>query len=225
VAALKRVKVKVGEKLTEANIDRVIKLLEQPKPITKKEACEVLNISYNPARLGTIIENHKAKIEINNKRRAANRGKPASPDEIKTVISEYLSGSTVTDIADDLYRSTTFVRNIIESVGVPQRGVGENYFNFSQLPEQCIAEDFEVGEIVWSARYQGPAIIDGPKGMSKDGESKLFAIWVIEKWEVPEKLFVPYTGMGGFSAVQPAYELGQLKHLEKHGVDLKRNFT
>ena len=33
------------EKLDEANLNRVIELLEGEKPITKKVACEMLNIS------------------------------------------------------------------------------------------------------------------------------------------------------------------------------------
>lgn len=54
--AVKRVKVKEGEKLTPSNIEKVIGLLEIEKPISKKDACELLNISYNTTRLARIIE-------------------------------------------------------------------------------------------------------------------------------------------------------------------------
>ena len=39
-----RVKKREYEKLTSSNIDHVISLLEADKPITKKEACAILNI-------------------------------------------------------------------------------------------------------------------------------------------------------------------------------------
>lgn len=225
MALAKRVKVKVGEKLTNDNIERVIKMLNQPKPITKKEACEVLNISYNTARLATIIENHQARQEADGKRRAANKGKPASPDEIKSVINEYLNGSTVSDIADGLYRSTTFVRNIIETVGVPQRGVGEDYFNFSPLPEQCISEAFNINEVAWSARHQGPCIIDKAQGKTKDGLANLYRVYVIEPFDAPDKLYVKSWGTPGFYDTQPAFELGRLEHLREYGVNVERNFN
>lgn len=225
MAAAKRVKVKEGENLTDAFIERVIKLLEQEKPISKKEACQVLNISYNTTRLATIIENYKSRKELDSKRRAANRGKPASPDEIKSVIEDYLSNMTVSDIAAGLYRSTTFVRNIIDTVGVPQRGVGENYFEFSQLPEQCVSDEFKDNEIVWSARHQSPAVIDAHVGRTKDGIANLYRVYVIEPFEAPDKLYVKSWGTPGFYATQPAYELGRLEHLKQYGVNVERSLN
>jgi len=59
MASKGRVKAKEHENLSEANIKKVIELLEAEKPITKKEACEVLNISYNTTRLSKIIEEFK----------------------------------------------------------------------------------------------------------------------------------------------------------------------
>ena len=43
--AVRGVKVKAGEDLSDSNVKRVIGLLEAEKPVTKKEACKVLNIS------------------------------------------------------------------------------------------------------------------------------------------------------------------------------------
>lgn len=221
MAVAKRVKVKEGENLTDANIERVIKLLEQEKPITKKEACQVLNISYNTTRLANIIEQFKSRKALDQKRRAANRGKPASPDEVKTVIRDYLEGVTITDISNSLYRSTTFVRDIIERVGVPQRGTGEDYFNYSPLPEQCIAEEFEVNEIAWSARHQCKCIIDKALGKTKDGLANLYRVYVVEQFEAPDKLFLASWGTPGFYSTQPAYELGKLDHLKQYGLEIK----
>jgi hypothetical protein len=44
------VRKKREEKLSEANINKVIELLAAEKPITKKEACEILHIAYNTTR-------------------------------------------------------------------------------------------------------------------------------------------------------------------------------
>jgi hypothetical protein len=226
MAAAKRVKAKEGEKLTEANIERVIGLLNQlPKPITKKEACAALNISYNTTRLANIIEQHEARKELNQKRRAALRGKLASADEIKDVINDYLDNDTVSDIAERLYRSTTFVRKILDDVGVPQRGTGENYFNYSPLPEQCIAEDFTLEQIAWSARHQAPCIIDKHMGLTKDKSANLYRVYVIEPFEEPEKRYLASWGRAGSYANLPAYELGSLAHLEKYGVSLERKIN
>ena len=49
---------KSGEKLSYDNIERVISQLEKDNPITKKEACGMLNIRYNTTRLQKIIDDH-----------------------------------------------------------------------------------------------------------------------------------------------------------------------
>ena len=53
------IKKKDYENLTKSNIQRVIELLENEKPITKKEACQMLRITYNTTRLARIIEDYK----------------------------------------------------------------------------------------------------------------------------------------------------------------------
>ena len=46
------------EKLSSTNVQKVVDLLNQDDPITKKEACEILNIRYNTTRLQRIIDDH-----------------------------------------------------------------------------------------------------------------------------------------------------------------------
>lgn len=212
------VKKKETENLTETNIEKVISLLEQQKPITKKEACEILNISYNTTRLSKIIEEYRADKALTAKRRAANKGKVASPSEIVNVIEQYLEGDPVSEIAKRLYRSAAFVNSIIEEVGVPQRGVGENYFEFSPLPEQCIADSFEIGEKVWSCRYQAIAVID------KTEKSKDYNVYTVKIYEEFEEIspYFPNITRGFFYASQPAHELGSLKHLVQYGLNLNK---
>ena len=76
-------RIKKHENLTKANIAKVIELLEAEKPITKKEACGILNITYNTTRLGNIIAEHKSDIERTAKMKAKLRGTPASESDIE----------------------------------------------------------------------------------------------------------------------------------------------
>ena len=88
-----RVKKKEHEKLTQENIQHVMNLLSGERPITKKEACEILNISYNTTRLNRIIEDFQDKLNFRAKRKAQLKGKPASKEEIKDAIMSYLRTS------------------------------------------------------------------------------------------------------------------------------------
>ena len=80
--------------MTAANIQKVISLLHpsssETKPITKKEACEILNIAYNTTRLQKIIDDFLERKEYTEKRKSQNRGRAATPDEIKTIAQDYL---------------------------------------------------------------------------------------------------------------------------------------
>lgn len=222
--ARRNIKRKEHEKLTDSNIKYVISLLEAEKPITKKEACEILNISYNTPRLNTIIEDWKARKENEAKRKAEKRGKAASEAEIKTVVQSYLEGANVSDIAKSMYRSTSFVKNIIQRLGVPQKVTGDEKYKTSILPDQCIAEDFEDGEVAWSANYNSPCIIrkelDREKYIKKYG-TKCYHIYVPETIEELSNLF-PQVNSGGFNAYAPAYDLGKLSHLTSFGVETGR---
>ena len=57
--AARGVKKRSHEKLTDSNIKHVMQLLDAESPITKKEACSILNISYNTTRLNKILEDTK----------------------------------------------------------------------------------------------------------------------------------------------------------------------
>ena len=124
----------------------------------------------------------------------------------------------------------------MEKIGVPQRptkveGRKQEYY----LPEQCVSEDFEEGEVVWSATHHAPAVVD--KKLTKEHQeskaglqtvnyidkygSHCYSIYVRQKpsgdadlWNIPD--------IGGFYAFALAYDLGKLKHLEEYGVDLTK---
>ena len=109
------------ELMTEANIVRVIKLLEptEGKAITKKDACQILGMAYNTTRLSSIIEEYKQKQVRIAQRKAELRGKPATQEEIVYIISEYLNSETIDSISKSTFRSPGFVKQILENNDVP----------------------------------------------------------------------------------------------------------
>jgi len=212
---LARVKKKKHENLTQENIRHVIELLSTQKPITKKEACEILNISYNTTRLNKIIEEYEEKAEYTQKRKNMNKGKKAQPHEIQTAVIEYLQGESVSEIAKGMYRSSGFVKAILEKIGVPQRPASkDDREKGAFLPESCVAEEFSPGEKVWSAQYHSPAIVEREITTLDKYESKGYAVYILEKSED--------FNVGGFKAYTLACELGKLLHLEEYGVNLTK---
>ena len=223
---------KAGEKLDEATLDRVSALLNQDNPITKKEACEMLNISYNTTRLGKILDDFNETASYREVRKSQNRGKKATDMETKEAIECYLKGETVSDISKRLYRSTTFVKNILDRVGVPEKLPKTKRKGPAYLPDECVSESFKEGEKVWSACYHAPAIVKQKYTKEYQNENagiqyinyeekygcSLYSIWVIEGETEWNEHFGYITG--GFAAHQLAYDLGSLKHLEEYGVRL-----
>lgn len=223
---------KAGEKLDEATLDRVSALLNQDNPITKKEACEMLNISYNTTRLGRILDDFNEVASYREVRKSQNRGKKATSMETKEAIECYLKGETISDISKRLYRSTTFVKNILDRVGVPEKLPKTKRKGPAYLPDECVSESFKEGEKVWSACYHAPAIIKQEYTKEYQNENagiqyvnyeekygcSLYSIWVIEGDTEWNENFGYITG--GFGAHQLAYDLGSLRHLEEYGIRL-----
>ena len=192
------------EKLDATNLEKVIALLEpeEGKAITKKTACDILNISYNTTRLATLIEKYKEKKAQITARRLALRGKPATKDETAFIIQEYLEGAPVDGICDKTYRSSTLVHKILEENNVPIRAKAHDYFKPELIPEGAMRERFIVGEIVYSARYDSTARIDAELHQHNQW---VYRIWLIsEKWSQ--------------FAYQEAAELASLEHLRNVGV-------
>ena len=232
-----RVKKKDWENLSASNIEKVITLLNGDSPITKKEACEILNIAYNTARLQKIVTEYEERKAYTATRKAKLRGKAATDDEIKSAVTEYLSGDPVSSIAKGLYRSASFVKNLIERVGVPSKPASaEERTGVAYLPDECCSEEFNKGEIVWSARHHSPAIVDYELSVDYQAEragffdvnyekkygSKCYAIYVLQPVQQSEDVWMQVPNVGGFSAYSLAYDLGSLRHLEKYGVDLTK---
>ena len=195
------------ELMTPANISRVIRLLEPTeegvKPITKKDACQILGMAYNTTRLGTIIEDFKKAQARDAERRAALRGKPATQEDVVYIISEYLNGETVDYISKRTYRSPTFIKRILEDNAVPIRVPGATYFKPELVPDGAVRDRFKIGEVVYSARYDSLARIDMETKTEKYGY--IYRVWLMaDKWLQ--------------AANQEAYELASLEHLRELGV-------
>jgi hypothetical protein len=195
------------ELMTDANILRVIRLLEPleegSKPITKKDACQILGMAYNTTRLAAIIEEFKKKQDRTAKRRAELRGKPATKDEIIYIIGEYINGETIDAISKATYRSSGFIKNILDQNAVPIRVPGHTYFNPQLIPDAATRERFKVGEVVYSARYDSMARIDTEQAHPQHGW--IYRIWLLaDKWKQ--------------SAYTEAAELASLEYLRELGV-------
>jgi hypothetical protein len=225
LAIKKGVKKKEHENLTATNIEKVISLLEAEKPVTKKEACEILNISYNTTRLAKIIEEYKTEKQDKKRKQEANRGKPASTHEVQVVIESFLDGDPIADIASRIFRSAPFVKKIIEDIGVPEKSV--SYWEPSMVPEKCVSEKFEVGQIVWSARYGCLVIIrDYYPAHSEFNKQDYdcYQIYVIEAIEEPSAFFPRLTEYGGKYGASAWFDLGSLEHLKAFGIDVYRPY-
>ena len=195
------------ELMTDANIAKVIRLLdpveEGKKPITKKDACAILGMSYNTTRLGTIIDEYKQKQTRISERKSQLRGKPATQEEKVYIISEYLNGETVDAISKMTYRSSRFIKDILEGNSVPIRVPGSSYFNPELIPDGAVRDRFKIGEVVYSSRYDSTARIDAEQKSDKHGF--VYRIWLLaERWQQ--------------NAYQEATELASLEHLRQMGV-------
>jgi len=230
------VKKKSHENLTDENIRKVIELLSDETPITKKEACEILNIRYNTTRLQKIIDEHTDVWEFREKRRSQNRGKGATRDEIKSVIEMYLGGENISEISTRLYRSNAFVKAIVERVGIPSKlPAGFSRTADIMLPEECVSDSFEEGEKVWSARDNGIAIVQREHTLAYqatkpglnacDYEEKYgakgYQLYVLTPCDTSKTLFPWLDGTKmGHNSFSVAYDIGSLKHLEQYGVNI-----
>ena len=196
-------KAREHELLSDQNIAKVIGLLAQEKPITKKAACELLNISYNTSRLDSIIKEYKERQAYAKEQREKKRYKPASKQEIDYVVTSYMEGNSIQHISNHMYRSTTFVNNTIDRLGVPRRHSSADYWNPELIPEKAQRDSFKIGEKVWAARYNSLAEIEA----EVPNQPGVYRIWLLaEEWQQ--------------KAYQPYWELASLEHLKEQGINL-----
>lgn len=195
------------ERLDDVTLSRVVSLLEQEKPITKKAACETLNIKYNTKRLNDIILDYKDKLAFREKRFKANKGQPFSELEIQEMVVNYLNGDSITSIAEGLFRSIHMVKRKLKELHLPERTKKPTYHKPDMIPDEAVSEDFDIGELVWSARYNAVAEIRQYFSI-KDYGSGVALIFVF--------------GKHNEFAYQPWWELGKLEVVERLNLPVEK---
>lgn len=191
---------KDGEKLSKANIDKVIELLNADSPITKKAACEILVIAYNTTRLNKIIEGHIEDVAIQKSMRKKMRTIPIDNATAGQIVSCYLSGDSLADISEETYRSTNVIKNVLRTYNIPVRNSSVDYFNPIFIEkDEAITDDYLVGDLVYSARYDCPATVR--RITHSDIHGKVFSLWT--------------HGVDRKQIVQPYYELADLRKVQR----------
>lgn len=187
------IRVKEGEDLSPTKIEEVLKLLEQEKPITKKDACAMLNIAYNTTRLNKIIDEYKERKAYHAKRKKELRNTPLTKEDISYIVSSYLEESNLSLIAETTHRGLTVIKRVLERYNVPLRSSSVTYHNPIFLSDSSISENYTKDDLVYSARYDQPAYI------SKAIKEGIYRIWLLKDEQY---------------ALQPYYELADLRKLQ-----------
>ncbi len=195
------------ENLSRENLRKVAALLSDEKPITKKLACEMLGINYNTARLDKLITQHKESEERRGRLKAAKQGTPLTKEEYNEIANEYLQGAPIAQIAESLYRGVSAIKNAIDEMALPLRKTGFVYQSPELIPEGAMKDAFDLGEVVWSVKYQSLATIEKLAQVNKDW-GNVYRVWLKSD---DQKQY----------AYQPAFELASLKHLNNFGVVLR----
>lgn len=185
--------------ITEEKYIEAINWLENKG--TKKGACQILGVTSNPVMERLINEYIEGKAR-DKRLRAEKRKIAVSDSEVVEWVTSYLNGASFLELSDTYYRSVDVIRERIEKAGALLRQQEKiDVLNPPLLPDQCVADSFEVGQYVWSAKYGCLAQV-----MHLFGED-VYRIQVIGNGRQE-------------SAYQNTWELGSLKHLEKIGVKL-----
>jgi hypothetical protein len=186
--------------ISNETYDRVLEYLGLDGS-TKKVACEMLGINYNTKRLNQLLEDYVEGIERDKRIRAQKRKEPVKKEEVINMITDYLSGASIAELSETYYRSAQVINYHIEKHGAKLRSNDKiDELNPPMLPDECVAETFEIGEFVWSAKYGSVARI-------------------CAKYKNAYRIKVVNESMNQY-AYQPAYELGSLKHLSDLGVNV-----
>lgn len=167
---------------------------------TKKRSCEILGVGNNKT-MERLISEFLERKELDRKMRSKKRKEPILPNEVVDWITDYLQGSTFSELSDRYYRSAGVIKTRIERAGALLRVTTKiDPLKPPLLPEACMSEEFTVGQIVWSAKYG-------------------CAVEVMGEYKGAYRIRVANPSVQE-SAYQAPYELGSLKHLEDLGVDL-----
>lgn len=191
---------KAGENLDDETIKRAMKLVEDGG--TKKDACAMLNISYNTTRLKSIFEDYEGRVARRKARFSKNRGTPLSDLEIKEIVTGALLGLPISTMREQLFRSAEVIQGVIDRLNIPSKKE-----DTTLLPEECVILEAFPGSLVWSAKYQQVAEVVKETGRDRNGD-RVYRVYLMEASE--------HRSVGGRYANQSVVELGSLAHLEKY---------
>lgn len=186
-----------------SKIPQAIIMLENKE--TKKAVCEFIGIPYNTTRLqkliDTFIEDKNREAEQRKKR----RGTAITSIEITNMIEAYLlDNEPISVIAKRFYRSEALIKYTLERNGVLFKAKSTpNPMKPSMLPEECIQEEFHVGETVWVPGYNCVGEIMKHHG---DGAYRIYLL------DASQHRYVNYMW----------WDIGSLKHIQALGVDLSK---
>lgn len=140
----------IRPEVSDEQFKAVIEYLGQPKS-TKKVACEMIGIAYNTKRLDTLIQEWKDTQERSARLRKEKRRQACSPEELVSMIEDYLDGTSYEDLSKRFYRSTTYIKHKLELSGALIRcNKTVSPLNPPLLPDECVLldEDFRCRERV-----------------------------------------------------------------------------
>uniref|UniRef100_A0AB39C0E1 D2 protein n=1 Tax=Salmonella phage PMBT36 TaxID=3229746 RepID=A0AB39C0E1_9CAUD len=171
---------------------------------TKKAACEMLGVSSNPTMERMIEEWRDSQVQVAEMKKKK-RGTLIEGVELANVIEQYLSGDSFEEIADRNYRSVAMIKSVLERYGALLRlNDIVDPLNPPLIPDDAMAEEFEVGELVWVPGYQ--CIGEIKKAMTNP--VGCYRVWLLSEGKQQNVHYMHY-------------ELASVKHLEKLGVDVK----
>jgi len=169
---------------------------------TKKGACEILGVSNNKTMQARLDE-FDNKIRIDKEIRSRKRREAVSNEELAGIIKDHLSGDSLQELSDSYYRSTdTIKHHLVKNGAFIFTHNKIDPLNPPLLPDDCVADSFEVGQYVWAAKYNCVA--------------KVAAIF-----KNAYRIRVAGDGILEYS-YQASSELGNLQHLADLGVDLSK---
>lgn len=169
---------------------------------TKKSICDLLGVSNNKT-MERLIADYVEHRDRTKRLRAEKRKTAVSKSEVINWIESYLEGESMSDISNRFHRSQAVIKHHIDKHGALLRQSNKiDPLNPPLLPDECMADSFEDGQYVWSAKYGCVA-------------------QVIKQYKNAYRILVLSEGVQEY-AYQAPEELGSLKHLEELGVNLSR---
>ena len=176
---------------------------------TKKRQCEVLGIAYNTSRLDKLLDEYVEDKRVRADLVKKMRSQPVTPQEVANMVEAYLQGDPLGEISRRMYRSTALIKRRLEMAGVWGLRFKEtpNPLKPHVVPDECMADSFEVGEKVFVPGYRCLGEVM-KEFTDQPDEVNAYRVYLLDADRHRNVIF-------------SAYDLASLKHVEDLGVDLR----